>query len=125
MLWSRPASLILPFVLAFAGCAYGNGSPCEAPSDCASGVCCGFAPGARGVCRAPGDTCVVAAPDTGVPEDTGVPSDATTDTGVDAATDSGSDAPTDSGVDASTDVGTDAPSDDDAGTEDTGVDAPA
>jgi hypothetical protein len=130
VLWSRSAWFALPLLFAglSVGCAYGNGSPCEAHSDCASGVCCSFAPTFRGVCRADTTMCTAVVTDTGVPDDTGPIDTGAIDTGVDAPmSDGGPDAPVeDTGVDApSDDAGLDAPADDDAGTGDTGVDAPA
>ena len=52
-------SFALPSLLALtlAGCPYGDGSPCERPSDCAAGLdCCGETATVRGVCRTAG-TC--------------------------------------------------------------------
>lgn len=104
-------SLSLPLALSFllAGCPYGDGSPCEVPQDCASGLdCCGASSTVRGICR-PTGTCSVAfdAGDRDTP-----PIDATTSDTPDAPE---SDVPTDAGDDAPEEMDTppdlDAPTD--------------
>lgn len=123
-------SLALFALASVAGCAYGNGSPCEQNADCASNSCCGFTATARGVCIETDATCTSTPRDTGTPDAPDAPGAAPDapeelDTGVDASVDTGSDAGQDAGSDAGQDAGEDAGGDAGTGAStDTGVDAP-